>query len=262
MSQAGRYTPSVVPGTYVESLTGNSGGAVYSAGGNIFVVGDGVLATVTGDPGTNTLEITLSASIPIDFQTDSGTAIPTLNTLIITGATTGLIFDASGNTVGLAGTLDVLNGGTGNNAVVAYAPICGGTTTTGSFQSANTGISNSGYVFVSNGSSALPSFQEFSSLPFAYTGINHASSPYTVLSTDYYISADVTGGVITVKLPNAPSTGRTFVIKDKVGLSATSNITITTVGGTVTIDGSTSFVMNSAYEAVSVLFDGSNYEVF
>ena len=32
----------------------------------------------------------------------------------------------------------------------------------------------------------------------AYTGVNHAASPYTVLSTDDYISADVTAGVISV----------------------------------------------------------------
>lgn len=95
-----------------------------------------------------------------------------------------------------------------------------------------------------------------------YTGVNHAASPYTVLTTDEYLSADVTAGVITIKLPNAPSTGRTYIIKDKVGLAATSNITVTTVGGAVTIDGSTSFVMNTAYQAIQVIFNGSNYEVF
>ena len=400
MSQSGKYTNgSPAPGTVVETLSGNTGGAVSPSGGNINVVGDGIITFVTGAPATHTLEITLSSSVPIDFETDSGTAIPTANTLIITGATTGLIFDASGNTVGLAGTLDVAFGGTGNNAVVAYAPIVGGTGTTTPFQSANTGISNSGWVLTSTGVSSVPafealpassisitgdtggaltgnsftfhggttglsfggsgttetltfagitanagivnlgtdstnntinigtaantgrtinignatgttaifidtgsgglnvtdfspgavvattggllesitgtagyvltsnnasapSFQAAATIPISYTSINHASSPYTVLSTDYYISADVTAGVITVLLPNAPTTGRVFVIKDKVGLAATSNITVTTVGGAVTIDGSTSFIMNAAYESVSVIFNGSNYEVW
>ena len=95
-----------------------------------------------------------------------------------------------------------------------------------------------------------------------YTPVNHAASPYTVLSGDYYLSADVTAGVITILLPNGPSTGRCYVVKDKVGLAATSNITITTVGGSVTIDGATSFVMNTAYESVELIFNGSNYEVW
>jgi hypothetical protein len=96
----------------------------------------------------------------------------------------------------------------------------------------------------------------------SYTGITNASTPYTAISTDYYISCDVTAGVISVLLPNAPTTGRTFVIKDKVGLAATSNITITTVGGAVTIDGATTFVMNTAYEAANVIFNGTSYEIW
>lgn len=95
-----------------------------------------------------------------------------------------------------------------------------------------------------------------------YVTVNNAASPYTALSTDYYISADVTAGTVTIRLPNAPTTGRTFIIKDKVGLAATNNVTVTTVGGAVTIDGSTSFVMNTAYEAISVIFNGTSYEVF
>jgi hypothetical protein len=95
-----------------------------------------------------------------------------------------------------------------------------------------------------------------------YTGVTHAQSPYTTLSTDYYISCDLTGGVITIRLPNAPATGRVYIIKDRLGLAATSNITITTPGGTVTLDGSTSFVMNTAYEAIQFVFNGTNYEGF
>lgn len=95
-----------------------------------------------------------------------------------------------------------------------------------------------------------------------YTGIAFIDSPYTALSTDYYISADVTAGVISILLPNAPATGRIFVVKDKVGLAAASNITVTTVGGVVNIDGATTFVMNTAYEAASFIFNGSSYEIY
>lgn len=95
-----------------------------------------------------------------------------------------------------------------------------------------------------------------------YTAIDDTDSPYAVTASDYYISADSTAGTVTVQLPNAPSTGRVFAIKDQAGTSATNNITVTTVGGAVNIDGSTSFVMNTAYESIQVIFNGSAYEVY
>lgn len=50
----------------------------------------------------------------------------------------------------------VANGGTGRATATAYAPIVGGTTSTGAHQSASAG--STGQVFQSNGSSAIPSF--------------------------------------------------------------------------------------------------------
>ena len=73
---------------------------------------------------------------------------------------------------------------------------------------------------------------------------------------------NTSGGAVSILLPNAPTTGRVIYVKDSVGLSATSNITITTVGGSVTIDGSTSYVLKTNYAAISLIFDGTNYEVF
>lgn len=58
-----------------------------------------------------------------------------------------------------SGQLGVANGGTGVASLTAYAPVCGGTTSTGAVQSCGTGQSNPGYVYTSNGGSALPSWQ-------------------------------------------------------------------------------------------------------
>lgn len=58
-----------------------------------------------------------------------------------------------------SGQLGVANGGTGAASLTAYEPVCGGTTSTGAVQSCGTGQSNSGYVWTSNGASALPSWQ-------------------------------------------------------------------------------------------------------
>lgn len=96
--------------------------------------------------------------------------------------------------------------------------------------------------------------------PLSYTNVN--STPYVVLSTDEYISVDCSGAAITVELPNTTSTGRVFVIKDRTGSSATNTITVTTVGGVVNIDGSASFPIVTNYEAISVLFNGSSYEIY
>lgn len=94
------------------------------------------------------------------------------------------------------------------------------------------------------------------------TPVNNAASPYTVLTTDSFLAVNTSGGVVTIRLPDAPSTGRVFYVKDSNGTAAASNITVTTVGGAVNIDGATSFVMNTAYESINVIFDGTAYEVF
>jgi len=94
------------------------------------------------------------------------------------------------------------------------------------------------------------------------TPLDNTDSPYTVLSTDYYMSCDVSAGVLTVLLPNAPTTGKVFIVKDSTGDSTTNNITVTTVGGVVTIDGTTSRVIATDFLSLSFVFNGTSYEVF
>lgn len=94
----------------------------------------------------------------------------------------------------------------------------------------------------------------------AYTPV--ASTPYVVLTTDDYISVDSSALSITIKLPNAATSGRYYVIKDRLGFAATRNITITTVGGIVLIDGAATFQMNSNYQSVQVMGNGASYEIF
>jgi predicted membrane protein len=74
-------------------------------------------------------------------------------------ATSGVPLISQGASANPAfGTAVVAGGGTGRASASIYAPICGGTTTTGAYQSAYTGLSFTGYVLVSNGPSAVPSF--------------------------------------------------------------------------------------------------------
>jgi hypothetical protein len=201
VSQAAGFLPHNFPGGFVQTITGNTGGPVPPAGGNINFVGDGTTITVAGSPSTNTLTISTGSDVATDYVTDSGTATPALgvlniiggtdvstsgsgntititsssssgivtldadsgsatgSTVTISGGSTGLTTIASAATMDLTGTLIVANGGTGDSSFTAYAPIVGGTTTTGVLQSAATGISNSGYVLTSTGASSLPTWQ-------------------------------------------------------------------------------------------------------
>jgi hypothetical protein len=90
----------------VETLTGNSGGAVGpDAGHNINVVGTGSI-TVVGNPGTNTLTITPSGAIATTYTENTGTATPAANNLNILGARTA------------AGTTPVTTTGAGSTVTV------------------------------------------------------------------------------------------------------------------------------------------------
>lgn len=93
----------------VQSLTGNSGGAVMpdtGAGNTINVVGDGTTITIAGNPATHTLTVSALGFNTTTYQEDSGTATPSADTLNIFGAN-GIATTGSGHTVtiGTDGTL-------------------------------------------------------------------------------------------------------------------------------------------------------------
>lgn len=84
----------------------------------------------------------------------------------------------------------VKQGGTGIASATAYAPIVGGTTTTGAFQSASTGFSTAGYVLTSTGSSSLPTFQSSGGWNYLVTetASSSASLAFTSVVTSTYIN--------------------------------------------------------------------------
>lgn len=267
MSQAGKLITGFVPpppGTFVETLTGNTGGAVGPDGSNnINVVGDGSTIAIAGNPGTNTLTVSTTGSIPDTFNADSGSAIP-LSGIIVMAGGNNIHTTAAGHTVtyNVSGTTNhslLLGNATGsiNNLGVAtngQLPIG----STGTDPVLATLTAGSG-ITITNGAGSI-TIAASGTMNFTYTNVN--TTPYVVLTTDEFISVDCSAAAITIELPNTPTTGRVFYIKDRTGSAATHNITVTTVGGAVTIDGSTTFVMNTNYESVNVIFNGTNYEVF
>lgn len=95
-----------------------------------------------------------------------------------------------------------------------------------------------------------------------YTNVTTAMSPYTVTATDYFISCDATLGPITINLPDSPAVNREFIIKDRVGIAGTNNITIKSLTGASTVDGQATVSFTDNYESLECLFHGNNYEVF
>ena len=88
------------------------------------------------------------------------------------------------------------------------------------------------------------------------------ATPLVVQTSGEFIAVDTSTIAITIQLPNAPATGAVYTIKDFNGNANVNNISVTTVGGVITIDGVTTYIMNTPYSAINVLFNGGSYLVF
>ena len=185
----------------------------------------------------------------------------------ITGNTGGPLSPTAGNwnifgASTAAGTTPVSTSGTGSTLTINVQK----SQAIGSTNASNVGLAafnSSDFTVDANGFVSISNFS-----PFAYTNVTHNGtnpSPYTVSTTDFYLSADttaLTAGTITIKLPNVPTNFREFVIKDRTGAASTNNISVTTVGGSVTIDGQTTYTIAGNYGAINLLFNGTSYEVY
>lgn len=261
MSQEGVLTFGSSGGPVIETITGNVGGPVGPDGSfNFNLLANTTMGiTTVGNPGTNTINILglqsttsqigvvqLATNAEAIAGTDTAKAVTSddLKAKLGTQTNFGLPIGA-GNSSAISWTAaptdgQLLIGSTGLTPTL-------NTITAG----AGIGIANGpGTITISNtGGSAL-----------TYTNVN--TTPYVVLPADQYLGVDCSGGVITIQLPNAPSTGRVFVIKDRTGSAATNNITVTTVGGVVTIDGATTRLMILNYGSLNLIFDGTTYQVY
>jgi hypothetical protein len=82
------------------------------------------------------------------------------------------------------------------------------------------------------------------------------TTPYEADLTDYYLAVDVPTAA-SVILPVSP-TGTVFVIKDIDGDAATNPITVT---ASTTIDGSANAVINSNYGSITLIFNGTEWNI-
>lgn len=143
---------------------------------------------------------------------------------------------------------------TGNNAVAIPPNVLGNINIVGD----NVTVSVTGDA----GTNTLTITAIESPLTVQYVQADPNVSPYIVQADDYYISCDTGPGAFEVRLPNNPAVGRIFVIKDRTGNAAANNITVKSVNGLVTIDGSTTLTINTDYQAVALIYNGSGYELY
>lgn len=223
--------------------------------------------------------VSSTPSVATTFNEDTGSATPVANILNIFGGN-AIATSGSGNTVTIAlvAPVTVPNGGTGDMTLTQHGFLIGNGVSAvnvtaapanGQIPIGSAGadpvianITAGSNITITNGPGSITINANVGPMSITYTPVVFVQSPYTVLATDDYLGVNVTGGAITIKLPNAPATGRVFVVKDTVGGSAASNITITTVGGVVTIDGATTYVIAVNRGAASLIFNGTSYEVY
>jgi hypothetical protein len=254
-----------------KTITGNTGGPLSPTLGNWNIFGAGNIVT-NGTGSTLTTELTGltqynvllgqgtpslgfaapgTAGIPLISQ--GATSYPSFGTALVVGGGTG---STSFNTNG------VVISGTSSTAALTALSLTDGQVVIGSSAGAPTAatLTAGAGITITNGHNSISiAANDFA---FAYTNVAHVASPYTVLSTDEYISVDCSGGAVTLKFPNAPTANRTWVIKDRTGSASTYNISVTTVGGSVTIDGQTTYTIAGNYGAVQLLWNGVSYEIY
>ena len=190
-----------------------TGGAYASASATLFTFTTGSIGTavtgVTQAASNNSTLIATTAYVDNQATTAAALRAPANATYIVQTAngtltneqalgdlaggilksavTTGIVsIAAQGTDYYAPGGTDVIvaDGGTGVGTFVAYTPICGGTTGTGSLQSV-AALGSSGDILTSNGAGALPTFQ-----PASGGGANTALSNLAAVAINTTLVSD------------------------------------------------------------------------
>lgn len=93
--------------------------------------------------------------------------------------------------------------------------------------------------------------------------VNFAMSPYTILPTDYLLEVDTTGGAVVLQTAaSATRANKPFTVKDIAGNAGVNAISVLRTGAE-TIDGLTSYPIDTAYGAQTFKpkLAGNGYEV-
>lgn len=232
--------------------------------GNILDILGGANINTSG--ATNVVTINLDTVVTGLTSVDVGNLSLALNTISSTDTNGNIILDPDGmGEVQIAyGTQNAVLVFGASGAIDEVGPLTDGQLligSTGNPPQAAT-LTAGTNVSITNAAGSITINANAGSQIHNITALTDADSPYTALADDYYFSCDVSSGTLTIDLPDSPTTGRVFVVKDAQGNAATNNITVTTTGGAVTIDVSTTYVLATNYQATQFIFNGTSYEVF
>lgn len=196
-------------------------------------------AQVTGNIAGNAANITAS----------SNSTLTTLSALSLPGAqVTGNI---PGNAANVTGVVAVVNGGTGQTTYTDGQLLIGDTSSGGLDKATLTAGAN---VTITNGNGSI-------TIAASNTGASNLVSKtttYTALTTDSIILCSSSAFTVTL-FTAVGNTGKVLTIK-KTDTSISNIITITPNGGQ-TIDALASYLLNTQSESVTIVSDGSNWQV-
>jgi hypothetical protein len=234
-----------------ETITGNTGGALSPTAGNWNIFGAAVAAGTTpvATSGTgSTLTVDVQRSQAIAATNAANVGLAAFNSAQFTVDANGFV-SLSGTGAG-----ETITGQSGG----ALSPTAGNWNIFGN-GATSSGTSTTGTNLVTNGSGSTLTISP-TEAQFMTNRTVVSTTPYAVLATDYYLAVTTSSTAMTIDLPAAPGTNRLFIIKDLSGNAATNNITLTPSSGT--IDGQATYILNSNYQAIQLLFNGTNYEVY
>lgn len=192
---------------------------------------------------------TLTAPVISSISNTGTLTLPTSTDTIVgrdtTDTLTNKTISGSNNTItninlstSVTGTLPIANGGTGetsaSNAINALLPSQGG---------------NSGKFLTTNGTAA-----SWGTVSGAGLAVTSKTTTYTATTSDDIILCS--GSAFTITLPAASNTGKILRIQ-KTDSSLSNVITISRAGGD-TINGATSTTLNTQYEIITLVADGSS----
>jgi hypothetical protein len=169
-----------------------------------------------------------------------------------------------------SGTFGVARGGTGLSTIAAKSVLVANTADTLTVATAST----SGHVLKYNGTDVVFGAIDYSeiantpSIPVVNVAknvlVHTGSGDVAVNAADHHIIIvnKTSSAATTVNLPSGASAGvgKMFVIKDGKGDAGSYTITID-ANSTETIDGSETHVINVAYEAVTVVWNGTQWNI-
>ena len=245
-------TGSVTPTAGVVTISGGTTGLTTSGAGSTLDL-TGVLALANGGTNAN-----LTANDGgIFYSTASAGAIlagtATAHQLLLSGAAGAPSWSTS--TYPTTNAINTLLYASAANTMAALATADNGVLIT-SNAGAPSWLANSitaGYVLTAN-TGAPPSWQ----VNVGYTSTTYvATTPYTVLTSDDIILVDTAtiAAASSVVLPANPTKdGQVWTVKDWSGSSNLFNIVVTVAGAANSIDGATSYTLNSNYQAVGFAF--------